>query len=117
MEYLGERKYYDQDIKTGICYFCKKEGRAQKSKVTNLHHVKYDHRDYLAWTIEVCKSCHFQIDEYNKKKVNRFYASRDFAKRVDRDAHESETARKIKEYVNLPLSEKMKKWRNGKIEL
>jgi len=44
-------------------------GRAQKSKKTNLHHVKYDHSDPLAWTIEVCNSCHWQIDENNRKAI------------------------------------------------
>ncbi len=51
--------------------------RAQKSRTTYLHHVKYDHQDYLAWTIEVCSSCHFQIDEYNRKQVNRHYGRPD----------------------------------------
>ena len=73
MTYLGQKKYFDQDIRTGECYFCKKEGRAQKSARTYLHHVKYDHKDYLAWTIEVCASCHYQIDGYNRKRVDNHY--------------------------------------------
>ena len=71
MTYLKEKKYFDQDVRTGVCYFCKKEGRAQKTKTTNLHHAKYDHSDPLAWTIEVCKSCHWQVDEHNRKQIAR----------------------------------------------
>ena len=73
MTYLGEKKFFDQDIRTGVCYFCKKEGRAQKSRTTYLHHTKYEHSDPLLWTIEVCSSCHYQIDEYNQKKIASHY--------------------------------------------
>ena len=69
MTYMGSKKYYDQDIRTGVCYFCKKENRAQKSKITMLHHATYYHQDPLAWTIEVCSSCHWHIDEYSLKKT------------------------------------------------
>jgi len=71
MTYLGQKHYFDQDVRTGICYFCKKEGRAQKSRTTYLHHVNYYHQDYLEWTIEVCGSCHWHIDEYNRKVLER----------------------------------------------
>jgi len=71
IHYLGDDKFFDQEVRTGICYFCKREGRAQKSKITNLHHAKYDHSDPLAWTIEVCGSCHWQIDEDNRKVIAR----------------------------------------------
>ena len=69
MNYLGDEKFFDQEIRTGICYFCNKEGRAQRSETTNLHHAKYDHRDPLAWTIEVCGSCHWQIDQKNRERI------------------------------------------------
>jgi len=71
LTYMGKQLFFDQEIRTRECYFCKREGRAQKSRRTSLHHVKYDHQDPLAWTIEVCNSCHYQIDAYNRKKVDR----------------------------------------------
>jgi len=71
VNYLGDDKFFDQEVRTGICFFCKREGRAQKSRITNLHHVKRDHSDPLAWTIEVCKSCHWQIDSDNRKAIER----------------------------------------------
>ena len=71
INYLGDDRFFDQDIKTGICYFCKQVGRPNKSEITLLHHTKYDQSDPLAWTIEVCKSCHWQIDEHNRKVIAR----------------------------------------------
>jgi len=71
MTYLGDKKYFDQEIRTGVCYFCKKEGKPKRSVPTQLHHLKYDHSDPLAWTIEVCGKCHWQIDENNRKAIAR----------------------------------------------
>jgi len=71
MNYLGSDRYFDQEIRTGICYFCKKEGKPKRSVPTNLHHLKYDHSDPLAWTIEVCRKCHWQIDKDNRKAIAR----------------------------------------------
>jgi len=71
MKYLGDDKFFDQEVRTGICYFCNKEGRAQRSETTILHHAKYDHSDPLAWTIEVCSKCHWQIDPKNREVIAR----------------------------------------------
>jgi len=27
MKYLGDDRFFDQEIRTGICYFCNREGR------------------------------------------------------------------------------------------
>jgi len=69
LNYLGDDIYFDQEIRTGVCYLCKRNGRTQKSKRTALHHLKYDHSDKLAWTIEVCNSCHWHIDPKNRKAI------------------------------------------------
>jgi len=71
INYLGDDKFFDQEVRTGVCYFCNKEGRENKSETTILHHTKYDHRDPLAWTIEVCSKCHWQIDEHNREVIAR----------------------------------------------
>jgi len=71
MNYLGDDRFFDQEIRTGICFFCNREGRENKSETTILHHAKYDHSDPLAWTIEVCSKCHWQIDEYNREVIAR----------------------------------------------
>jgi len=97
--------FFDHEIKTGICYFCKKEGKPQRSK-TVLHHVKYNNDDPLEWTIEVCDKCHYQIDQGNRKVIRRHFAPRDFAKAVDREAE------RIADN-NLSHEEKMRKYVRG----
>ena len=71
INYLGDDRFFDQEIRTGVCFFCNKEGRENKSETTILHHTKYDHGDPLAWTIEVCSKCHWQIDEHNREVIAR----------------------------------------------
>jgi len=71
INYLGDDRFFDQEIRTGVCFFCNKERRAQRSETTLLHHTKYDHSDPLAWTIEVCTKCHWQIDLHNREVIAR----------------------------------------------
>jgi len=65
----GRLIVWDQDIKTGECFFCKKACRTQVSQKTILHHLKYDNSDPLAWTLEICTWCHTQVDFKNKMKM------------------------------------------------
>ncbi len=81
-----KKLFFDHEIKTGVCYFCKREYRAQGSTSTALHHVKYNNDDPLDWTIEVCIKCHYQIDKGNKKIIDRHFAPRNFAQAVDKEA-------------------------------
>jgi len=36
LSYLKDKIYFDQEIRTGVCYLCKRNGRIQKSKRTSL---------------------------------------------------------------------------------
>ena len=60
-----------KDIKTGECFFCKKAGRTQMSQKTELHHLKYDNSDPLAWTLEICNWCHGQVDVKRQMKIEQ----------------------------------------------
>ena len=73
LTYRGQKMVFDQDIRTGECYFCKKTGRVQRTQKTNLHHLKYDDSDPLAWTLEICTSCHYRVDTKNKKIIDWHY--------------------------------------------
>ena len=73
LTYKGEKIVYDRNIRTGECYFCKKEGRKQRSQKTLLHHLKYDDSNPLAWTLEICTSCHYRVDRKNKKIIDSHY--------------------------------------------
>lgn len=72
LTYLRDEKYFDQEVRTGVCFFCQRDGTAQKSKKTYLHHIKYDHSDPLTWTIEVCGSCHWQIDKKQESNCKEY---------------------------------------------
>ncbi len=69
ISFLGDKIYFDQEVRTGVCYLCKRDGRGQKSKRTELHHLKYDQSNKLAWTIEVCSSCHWHIDPKKRNAI------------------------------------------------
>jgi len=74
LKYRGRCMVFDQDIRTGICFFCKKSDKKKEISRTVLHHLIYDDSDPLAWTVEICLSCHYQVDPKNKKRIDMFYA-------------------------------------------
>ena len=41
----------------------------EKSKRTELHHLRYYQSDKLSWTIEICGSCHWYIDPKKRKAL------------------------------------------------
>lgn len=106
MTWHKTKLFFPHEIKTGVCYFCKKEGRAQRSKTTVLHHVKYNNDDPLEWTIEICTKCHYHIDQGNKKIIDRHFGPRNFAKAVDREAERTS-------FNNMPYEEMMRKYARG----
>jgi len=73
LTYRGQKMIFNRDIRTGVCYFCKKEERLQRSHKTYLHHLKYDDTDPLAWTLEICSSCHYQVDINNQRIIDRYF--------------------------------------------
>ena len=64
---------FDQNIRTGVCHFCGKSDRKAEISRTVLHHLKYDDSKPLAWTVEICPSCHYKVDKKNKDRIDRFY--------------------------------------------
>ena len=79
LTYLGERMYFEEIIRTGECFFCKKHGWIKRSPKTYLHHVTYDDKNPLFWTIEVCSKCHFRIDPANRRVVERHSEEKSWA--------------------------------------
>jgi len=76
IKYRGISMVFDQDIRKGVCYFCGKSDKKGETSRTILHHLIYDDSDPLAWTIEICPSCHYKVDEKNKIKIDMFYSRR-----------------------------------------
>jgi len=78
MTWHGEKIHFDQEIRTGECYFCKKYGRTQNyDKQTYLHHLDYDNDDPLMWILELCSGCHYRVDKNNRKQVDRHYVGKE----------------------------------------
>ena len=73
LKYRCRRMVFDKDIKTGACHFCKKSTLKKEITRTVLHHLKYDDSNPLAWTVELCPSCHYKVDEKNKIRIDMFY--------------------------------------------
>ena len=103
MTWNKKKLFFDHEIKTGICIFCKKERRSQRSKSTALHHVKYNNDDPLEWTIEVCINCHSKIDKGNRAHIDRHYAPSNFARAVDKE----EERIAMREYYSRPIKERI----------
>ena len=97
-----KKLFFDHEIKTGACYFCDREGKAQGSKSTALHHVIYNNDNPLEWTIEVCIKCHSKVDPNNLKQIQKSDAKRYFARAVDKE----EDSIAIREYYSKPIKER-----------
>ena len=50
-------KIYGHDIKCGVCNYCRKVAGIDCAR-TERHHEQYDKDNPLAYTIELCTSCH-----------------------------------------------------------
>jgi len=106
MTWHKKKLFFDHEIKTGVCYFCDREGKAQGSKSTALHHILYNNDNPLEWTIEVCIKCHSKVDPNNMRQIQRSSAKRDFARAVDREAERITIN-------NMPYEERMRKYVRG----
>ena len=67
ISFKGENTPLDHNPRKGICNNCKRTVTSGEIKITNLHHIKYDPNNPLAYTIELCVGCHNSI--HSKKKV------------------------------------------------
>ena len=57
----GKTLRLDKNPRTNICSKCGKKYPEELIKQTHLHHIKYDKDNPLAYTIELCTSCHAKI--------------------------------------------------------
>ena len=74
LKYKGKPMVFNQNIRKGECTFCEKSDKKGETSRTILHHLKYDDSNPLKWTVELCPSCHYNVDEKNKNKIDRYYA-------------------------------------------
>jgi hypothetical protein len=71
--YKGQGVVLDKEPRTGVCNLCRAvmgEVNAQRDKRYqrghHMHHDQYDDNDVLAYTMEVCPSCHRKLDNYKR---------------------------------------------------
>jgi len=65
---------FDRDIRTGVCQICNKSVKEGEIRNTILHHLQYEDTDPLAWTVEVCADCHFNIHHPDDTKIRLHYS-------------------------------------------
>lgn len=65
IRFKDKRIIVEHPPRKGICQKCGKKG------LTNIHHEKYDLKNPLAYTIELCISCHYKETWRLKQFVNR----------------------------------------------
>ena len=54
IRFKDKRILLKENPRTGVCSLCRRQG------LTNMHHLKYDEKDPLKYTIELCPSCHIK---------------------------------------------------------
>jgi hypothetical protein len=66
IRFKGKQIPLPENPRIGICTICGKEGN------TNLHHTKYDPKDPLAHTVELCIKCHNDQHPRGRNKLGQF---------------------------------------------
>lgn len=56
-----------ENPRTNICHECGKTHPEHLKKQTALHHIIYLDEDPLAWTVELCGSCHMKLHALLRK--------------------------------------------------
>lgn len=68
IRFKGKPIRYQENPRTNICQLCKRKYPEELKRQTCIHHVIYNEEDPLAWTLELCVSCHMKIHNTNRKK-------------------------------------------------
>jgi hypothetical protein len=66
----GRRVYLKNPVRKGVCARCLKSVIKGEIKLTHMHHIQYDLKDPLAYTIELCNSCHKREHERIKREAS-----------------------------------------------
>jgi len=56
--FKGKRIGFDENPRSNVCSKCGKKYPEDLKQQTHIHHIKYDSKNPLAHTIELCGSCH-----------------------------------------------------------
>jgi len=70
ISFKGKQIRLNKNPRTNICSICKKRYPEELKRQTSMHHYKYDSKNIIANTIELCVSCHAKI-HHKMRKLNR----------------------------------------------
>lgn len=68
IRFKGKQIRLDHNPKTGTCTKCHRSVNSGEIKLTNMHHEKYDESHPIAYTIELCVSCHMKREAQLREK-------------------------------------------------
>lgn len=63
--FLGKHIRLPFNPRKGVCSKCKRSVSKGEIKKTTMHHTKYDHKNPLSYTVELCLSCHLKSHFYS----------------------------------------------------
>ena len=69
IDFLGERITFSFNIRKNVCSTCGKCYPEELKQQTRLHHEKYDRKQPLAHTVELCHSCHRILHAAKRKRI------------------------------------------------
>ncbi len=55
--------YVEENPRKGFCFFCGTENNKEGVIQNSIHHWAYDKDDYVAYSIELCGSCHKRLPQ------------------------------------------------------
>lgn len=69
--FKGKRIYSKEKPRTGYCSHCPNNIFDKSCRRTSMHHLKYNEKDVLENTIELCNSCHaYETWKERRKNVH-----------------------------------------------
>lgn len=63
-----KRMYPKENPRSNICSECGRSHPKDLTRQTHLHHIIYDEKNPLAWTVELCASCHVKLHKRLKQE-------------------------------------------------
>jgi len=72
IRFKGKHIWLSHNPRIGICAECHRRVDRGEINITNLHHFKYDEKDPLAHTIELCVDCHNKMDPRSRNNLGQF---------------------------------------------
>lgn len=67
IRFSGKRILLRENPRTNICSQCGRRFPEELKRQTNVHHIRYDSKNPLDFTVELCNSCHAKLHHVLRK--------------------------------------------------